>query len=389
MREVAILGIGQTQFGELWDRSFREIGIEAGFKALESSKLSSKDLSALYIGNMASGAFIDQEHVGPLVLDYSGLAGHHFPSVRVEAGEASGAMALAQAYLAVASGEHDFVVVGGAEKMTDVPDDRGAAIASSTMDQEWERVFGASMASLWALAARRHMIDHGTKREDFARISVLDHENGSKNPLAHFRNKISLDAVLAANPVASPLGMLDCAPFSDGAAALVLGPLESARKYTDTPIRIAASQIATDFVALMHRKDVTTVESTVVAARRAYQRAKIEPSKIHLAEIHDAYSIGGLMALEDLGFYRKGTAGKALSDGEIGNGARLTINSSGGLKAQGQPFGAVGIAQVVEIVRQLRGEAGPRQVSGQEVGLTHNLGGTGATSIVHVLTRVN
>lgn len=389
MREVAILGVGQTQFGELWDRSFREIGIEAGFKALESSKLSSKDLSALYIGNMASGAFIDQEHVGPLVLDYSGLAGHHIPSVRVEAGEASGAMALAQAYLAVASGAYDFVVVGGAEKMTDVPDERGAAIASSTMDQEWERVFGASMASLWGLIARRHMIDHGTKREEFARLSVLDHENGSKNPLAHFRNKITLEQVLGANPVAEPLGMLDCAPSSDGAAALVLGPLETARKYTDTPIRISASQIATDFVALMHRRSITTIDSTVIAAQRAFQQAKTDPSHLRLAEIHDSYSIGGLMALEDLGFYPKGGAGKALTDGEVGTGGKLTINTSGGLKAQGQPFGAVGIAQVAEIVRQLRGEAGPRQVSGPEMGLAHNVGGSGATSIVHILSRVN
>jgi acetyl-CoA C-acetyltransferase len=381
--------VGQTQFGELWDRSFREIGIEAGFQALESSKLSSRDLSALYIGNMASGAFIDQEHVAPLVLDYSGLSGHHFPSVRVEAGEASGAVALAQAYLAVASGEYDFVVVGGAEKMTDVPEDRGSAISSSTMDQEWERVFGASMPALWALAARRHMIDHGTKREHFARLSVLDHENGSKNPLAHYRNKITLEQVLGANAVAEPLGMLDCAPSSDGAAAVVLGPLDRARKFTDTPIRIAASQIATDTMALMHRRDITTLDSTVLAAKRAFQRAKLQPSQIPLAEIHDSYSIAGLMALEDLGFYQKGEAGKALANGEVGIGTRLAINTSGGLKAQGQPFGAVGIAQVVEIVRQLRGEAGARQVSGATVGLAHNVGGTGATSVVHILERVN
>ncbi len=389
MREVAILGVGQTKFGELWDRSFREIGIEAGFVALQSSKLSSRDLSALYIGNMASGTYIDQEHVAPLVLDYSGLAGHHLPSVRVEAGGASGAVALHQGYLAVASGLYDFVVVGGAEKMTDVPEERGSAIASSAVDQEWETVFGATMPGLWALIAQRHMHEHGTKREDFAQMAVLDHEHAGKNPFAHYRNKISLDAVLSSTPVASPLGMLDCAPSSDGAAAVVLGPLERARKFTDTPIKISASQIATDTMAVMHRRDVTTLDATVLAAKRAFQRSGLEPSKIQLAEVHDSYSIGGLIALEDLGFFPKGKAGGALADGGLGLGGKLVLNPSGGLKAQGQPFGAVGIAQVAEIVRQLRGEAGDRQVSGATAGLAHNVGGTGATAVVTILERVN
>jgi acetyl-CoA C-acetyltransferase len=389
MRDVAILGVGQTKFGELWDRSFREIGIEAGFQALEASKLSSRDLSALYIGNMASGTFIDQEHVAPLVLDYAGLAGHHLPSIRVEAGGASGAVALSQAYLAVASGLYEFVVVGGAEKMTDVPEVRGVAIASSAADQEWETVFGATMPSLWALIARRHMYEHGTKREDFARMAVLDHEHASKNPLAHYRNKITLDAVLSSSPVAEPLGMLDCAPSSDGAAALVLGPLDRAKKFTDTPIKISASQIATDTLALMHRRDMTTLDATVLAAKRAYQQSKLDPSKIQLAEVHDSFSIGGLMALEDLGFYPKGQAAAALADGDLAVGGKIAINTSGGLKAQGQPFGAVGVAQVVEIVRQLRGEAKDRQVAGASVGLAHDVGGTGATAVVHILERVN
>jgi acetyl-CoA C-acetyltransferase len=389
MREVAILGVGQTKFGELWDRSFREIGIEAGFEALQESSLTSKDLSALYIGNMAAGTYIDQEHIAPLVLDYSGLSGHHLPAVRVEAGGASGALALAQAYLAIASGLYEFVVVGGAEKMTDVSEERGIAITSSAVDHEWETVFGATLPALWAIVARRHMHEHGTTREDFARISVMDHENGSKNPLAHYRNKITLDAVLDSPPVAEPLNMLDCAPSSDGAAALVLGPLDRARKFTDTPIKISASQVASDTMALMHRRDITTMDSTVLAAKRAFERARLNRSEIQVAEVHDPYSISGLIALEDLGWYPKGKAGKALAEGEISIGGKLAVNTSGGLKAQGQPFGAVGIAQVVEIVRQLRGEAGDRQVSGAVAGLAHNMGGTGATSVVHILERVN
>ncbi|MDE1820061.1 MAG: thiolase domain-containing protein [Euryarchaeota archaeon] len=388
MREVAILGIGQTKFGELWDRSFREIGIEAGFAALQEAKLSSKDISALYLGNMASGSFIEQEHIAPLILDYAGLAGHHLPAIRVEAGGASGAVALHQAYLAVASGAHDYVVVGGAEKMTDVPEDVQTDIANASADQEWETVFGATLPSLWALIARRHMHDHGTRREDFARFPVLAHEMGSKNPLAHFRNKVSLDQVLEGSPVAQPLGVMDCAPASDGASALVLGPLEKAREHTDTPIRICASQVACDTLALQHRKDITTVEATRLAAQVAFRHAKRTPADVQVAEIHDAYSISALLALEDLGFCPKGGVGKALAEGTVGPpGARLAINSSGGLKAQGQPFGAVGVAQVAEVVRQLRGEAKERQVAGAQVGLTHNLGGTGATSVVHLLER--
>ncbi|HKS59434.1 MAG TPA: hypothetical protein VJS68_01495 [Thermoplasmata archaeon] len=191
MRDVAILGIGQTKFGELWDRSFREIGIEAGFSALVDAKLSSRDLSALYVGNMASGTFIDQEHIAPLLVDYAGLAGHHLSAVRVEAGGASGAIALHQGFLAVASGLVDFVLVGGVEKMTDVPDTEASRITSSTADQEWESVFGATLPGLWAMVAQRHMHDHGTTREMLAQLAVQAHEAASKNPLAHFRNKIT------------------------------------------------------------------------------------------------------------------------------------------------------------------------------------------------------
>ncbi len=389
MREVAILGIGQTKFGELWDRSFREIGIEAGFSALQEAKLSSQNLGALYLGNMASGSFIEQEHIAPLILDYAGLAGHHLPAVRVEAGGASGAVAFHQAYLAVASGAHDIVVVGGAEKMTDVPESVQTDITNASADQEWETVFGATLPSLWALVARRHMHDHGTRREEFAQFPVLAHEMGSKNPLAHFRNKITLSQVLEGSPVAEPLGVMDCAPASDGAAAIVLGPLEQARKYTDTPIRISASQLACDTLALQHRRDVTTLDATVVAAKAAFHAAKRTPKDVQVAEVHDAYSISGLMALEDLGFFAKGAAGKALVNGEVGLGTKLGLNTSGGLKAQGQPFGAVGVAQIAEIVRQLRGEAKDRQVAGAQVGLAHNMGGTGATSVVHLLERVN
>jgi acetyl-CoA C-acetyltransferase len=389
MREVAVLGVGQTRFGELWDRSFREIGIEAGFQALVDAKLSSGDLNGLYLGNMASGSLIEQEHIAPLITDYAGLAGHHLPAVRVEGGGASGALALHQGYLAVASGLYDFVVVGGAEKLTDVPDTEANRIANDTADHEWEVVFGATLPALWAMVARRHMHDFGTTREQLAHVAVHAHEMGAKNPNAHYRNRLSVEQVLTASPVAEPLGMLDCAPLSDGAAAVVLGPLDRARKFTDTPIRIAASQVATDTMALQHRRDLTTLDSTVVAAKRAFAQARRAPAEVRVAEIHDAFSISALLALEDLGLVPRGEAGPRYADGAFGPAGRLTVNPTGGLKAQGRPFGAVGIAQVVEIVRQLRGEAGDRQAAGATLGLTHDVGGTGATSAVHLLERVN
>jgi acetyl-CoA C-acetyltransferase len=389
MREVAVLGVGQTKFGELWDRSFREIGIEAGLQALVDAKLGSADLGGLFLGNMASGSLLDQEQIAPLILDYAGLAGRHLPAVRVEGGGASGSLALHQGFLAVASGHYDFVVVGGAEKMTDVLDTTANDIISSTADHEWEVVFGATLPALWGLIARRHMHEFGTTREQLARVAVQMHENGSKNPRAHYRNKLTLEQVIGAGEVAEPLGMLDCAPLSDGAAAVVLGPLDVARKYTDTPIRIAASEVACDTMAVQHRASVTTLESTVVAARRAFQRARRAPADVRVAEIHDAYTISALLALEDLGFVEKGRAGPEFEAGRFAPGGSLVINPSGGLKAQGRPFGAVGVAQVVELVRQLRGEAKERQVSGATLALAHDVGGTGATSAVHLLERAN
>ena len=388
MREVAVVGIGQTRFGELWDRSFREIGIEAGLQALVDAKLSSADLGALFLGNMASGSLINQEHIAPLILDYAGLAGRHLPAMRVEGGGASGALALHQGYLAVASGLYDYVVVGGAEKLTDVPDATATQITASTADHEWEVVFGATLPALWGLVARRHMHLYGTTREQLAHVSVHAHEMGSKNPNAHFRNRLTIEQVLAAPPIAEPLGVLDCAPFSDGAAAVVLGPLEEARRHTDTPVRIAASQVACDTMALHHRREVTRVEATVEAARLAFGRAHRTPADVHVAEVHDAYSICPLVGLEDLGFVERGRSGPEFASGRFGLGGNPTVNPSGGTKAQGRPFGAVGVAQVVELVRQLRGEAKDRQVAGATLGLAHDLGGTGATSVVHLLERV-
>ncbi|MGC8581532.1 MAG: thiolase domain-containing protein [Thermoplasmata archaeon] len=389
MREVAIVGIGTTKFGELWDRSFREIGIEAGLKAMNDAKITSSDLDALYAGTMSTGSLINQENVASLLLDYSGLASDHLPAIRIEAGEASGALAFHQAYIAVASGYYNIVVVGGAEKLTDVSEDMAREITSATSDQEWESFLGSTQASQYALIAKRHMHQYNTPREAMAQMSVISHANASLNPTSHMQNKITIEDVLKAPPVATPLGMLDCAPMSDGAAAVILCPLDIAKKFTDTPVKVSASVVSTDTVALFNRRDITSFDSTILAAKKAYDISNKSPDKIDVAEINDNYSIAGLLSIEDLMFSEKGKASKNLLDGKFALGDRPSINTSGGLKGHGQPYGAVGVSQIVEAVSQLRGEAGKRQVSGATVGLTQTVGGIGSVSVVNIFERVN
>ncbi len=389
MRDVAVIGIGETPFGELWDRSFRDLGIEAGLRALEDAGVAAEDIDALYVGNMSAGKFIDQEHISAVVADYAGLADQHPPTFRLEGGGACGGLALASGFTAVASGLYDIVVVGGAEKMTDVGDEEAKRILSATADQEWESVFGASYASLYAMIARRHMHDYGTTREQMAAVAVKNHRNGAMNPNAQYRRELPLKAVLGAPWVAEPLGMLDCAPLSDGAAALVLCPRDKARKFTDTPVEIAGVGIASDTIALHDRRSLTTLDASVVAGKRALHMAGVTPPDVQLAEVHDNYTISEILAIEDLRFVEKGKGGPATEEGETALNARISVNPSGGLKARGQPVGATGIAQAAEVIRHLRGEAGDRQVRGAEVGITHVMGGTGATAVVHVLRRVN
>ncbi len=389
MRDVAVIGIGETQFGELWDKSFRELGIEAGLKAIEDSGIAAEDLDAIYVGNMSAGKFIDQEHVSALVADYSGLADQHLPAVRVEGGGACGAIAILQAAMAIASGMHDIVIVGGAEKMTDVGDVQAGAILGATADQEWESVFGATFAGLFAMMARRHMYEFNTTREQMAQVAVKNHKNGALNPHAQFQREITLDTVLKAPWVAEPLTVFDSAPLSDGAAAVVLCAMDRARKFSDTPVRILGSGQASDFLALHDRRDLTTMDATIVAGKRAFHSAGVTPDKVQVAEVHDNFTITEIIAIEDLRFVKKGLGGMATEDGETALNGKISVNTSGGLKARGQPVGATGVAQAVEIVRQLRGEAGKRQVSNAEIGLTHTLGGTGATAVVHLFERVN
>lgn len=388
MREVAIIGVGTTRFGELWNKSFRDIGIEAGVKAIADANLSGSEIDGVFIGNLSSGRFINQQHIDALIADYSGLATNSVPAVRVEAGGASGGVAFRQGVMAVASGMHDTVIVAGAEKMTDLDDASVNKICDETADAEWEASMGLTFASLHAMIAQRMIHEGIATREEIASFSVLSHAHGALNPNAQFRKAVPIETVLRSGPVASPLGMFDCAPISDGAAALILCPLEDARKYTDSFVKVSAVTQASDTLALFQRDDITTYRATSVASGSAYRIAGITADDIDVAEVHDNYSVSGIMALQDLGLFERGQAGKAVLEGQANIGGKVAVNTSGGLKARGHPIGATGVAQIVEVAEQLRGSADKRQVTGARYGLAQSVGGTGSAVTVSIMEAI-
>ena len=270
--------------------------------------------------------------------------------------------------------------------MTDVEAGESEDALVSAIDREWEGMVGANLASLYAIMARAHMERYGTTREQLAAVAVKNHKNAKNNPKAQYRGEITIESVINSPLVSDPLRMMDCSSICDGAAAIVLADAEIARKYTDTPIYISASTQASDTITLADRRDITTMDACVHAAKKAFKIAKIDPKDVDVAEVHDSYTIGEIIAIEDLGFFKKGEGGKATEEGMTSIGGKIPINPSGGLKACGHPLGATGIRQIVEIVQQLRGEAGKRQVEGAEIGLTQNIGGTGATAVIHILS---
>ena len=389
MRDVAIVGVGATKFGELWDKSFRSLGIEAGMKAMEDANLSGSEIDGVFIGNMSAGRFINQQHIDALIADYSGMASNHIPATRVEAGGASGGVAFREAVMAVASGLHHTVMVGGAEKMTDLDDASINSVMDATADAEWEAGMGLTLTSLHAMIARRMIHEGIATREEIASVAVNSHFHGALNPGAQFRKAVPIETVLRSGPVAEPLGLFDCAPITDGAAAIILCPLEDAKKYTDNYVKVSSVAQASDTLALFQRPDITTFGATTAAANKAYESAGITAGDIDVAEVHDDFSVSGVLALQDLGFYKKGEAGKAFLNGETHfDAGKIAVNTSGGLKARGYPIGAAGVAQIVEIAEQLRGTADKRQVKDARYGLAQSVGGTGSAVTVSIMEAI-
>ncbi len=382
MREVAVIGTGITRFGELWEASLRDLCVEAALGALTSA--GADTLDSIYVGNMSAGLFVGQEHLAPLMADYLGLGG--VPATRVESACASGGMALRSAFLEVASGMSDLVLAAGVEKMNDGADVTGVLATAS--DQELEVYYGVTFPGLYAMVARAHMEKYGTTEEDLSWVSVKAHRNGARNPNAQFRRLISLEDVMTSTMVAEPLRMLHCSPVTDGAAAVLLCPLERAKEFTDRPVKILGSGAATSTLSLTHRKDPADLDVVELSGRRAYEMAGVTPDDIQVAEVHDCFAIAEICCYEALGFVEPGKGKDAARDGVTDLGGKIPVNISGGLKAKGHPVGATGIAQAVTLVEQLRGEAGESQVEGARIGLAQNMGGSGASSVVHIFQGV-
>ncbi len=382
MREVAIIGVGMTRFGELWNDSLRGMFAEAASGAMANAGVD--HLDSLYVGNMAAGQFVGQEHIGPLMASEIGMAG--IPATRVESACASGGAALRMAFLEVASGMSDLVMAAGVEKMNDSAD--VTEILATAADQELEAYHGATFPALYALIARSHMETYGTTIEDLSWVSVKNHRHGALNPRAQFRREVTLEEVMNSSKVAEPLRLLHCSPVSDGAAAVLLCPLDQAAKYTAKPVKILGTGLATASLNLADRKSPAILDAVKDSAVRAYEMAGVGPADIQLAEVHDCFAIAEICCIEALGLVEQGQGGAAAREGLTALGGKVPVNTSGGLKSKGHPVGATGIAQIIEIVEQLRGESGERQVKGAKIGLAQNMGGSGASSVVHILGRV-
>lgn len=383
MRDVAVIGVGMTKWGELWEKSLRDIFVETALIALDDAGVDQID--SMYVGSMSSGLFVGQEHIASLLADYLGQT--PVPSTRVETACASGGLAFRLAFMEVASGMSDVVLASGVEKMTDVSGYQATYALGTAADQEYEGYHGITFPGLYALMARAHMEKYGTTREQLAMVAVKNHHNGSKNPLAQFPFEITVDSVLNSVMVADPLRILDCSPITDGAAAAILCPVEIARKMNKPIIKVIGTGHATDTIALSSRKDITWIEATHQAAKQAYDMAKKKPEDIDLIEVHDCFTIAEICVIEALGIVEKGEGGKAVEDGLTSLSGKIPVNASGGLKAKGHPVGATGVAQVVELVKQLRGEAGERQVKDARIAMAQNMGGSGGSSVVHIFER--
>lgn len=382
MREVAVLGIGQTPVEEQWDKSLRVLAGEAVLSALQDAGLASAQ--ALYVGNMMSGSANHQQHLGAYIADWVGL--RYAESFKTEAACSSGAVAFRTALMAVASGEVDTAVAVGVEKMTDSPSGEITARLATAADADWEVDQGLSFVAINAMAMRRYMFEYGWKKEDFAAFSINAHSNGVHNPNARFREPLSAASYAKAPMVADPINIFDASPMGDGAAAAVLVPLDALSGYSAHPVvKVVGSAGATDTISLHGRRDPLWLRAAELSARQAYAQAGLKPEDIDFFELHDAFTIMAALSLEAAGFAPRGQGPRLANEGEICPTGRIPIATRGGLKARGHPVGATGMYQLVEVVQQLRGEAGETQVPGAKIGMAQNIGGSGSNIIAHIL----
>jgi acetyl-CoA C-acetyltransferase len=381
MRDVAIIGVGQTPVDEHWTTGIRHLMLGAAMNALKDANI--EEVDAVYVGNMLSGEIAGQSHLGALAVDFMGMSG--VEAYKVEAACASGASALRVGYMGVASGLIDLALILGVEKMTDTSGRRTTAALAAAADAEYEVSQGISFVALNALLMRRYMHEFGWAHEDFANFAINAHANGVHNPNAMFQRAISAASYARAPMIATPVSLFDASPVCDGAAAVVLAPATYARTLSPAPVKILASAVGTAPLAVHDRPDPMVLEAGALSSRKAYEQAGIEPWDVDFFELHDAFTIMAALSLEASGFADRGQGIRLALEGEITKDGKLPICTMGGLKARGHPVGATGLYQIVESVLQLRGLAGENQIPDAELGMAQNIGGSGATIITHIL----
>ncbi len=383
MRRVAVIGVGVTKFGK-HERTSGELFAQAAVDALADAELKPSAVQALYYGNVVGGETEHQLHTGPQAASILGIP--TVPTTRFETACASSHAAFRHAVMEIASGVSDVVLVGGGERVLNVPTAESTEYFAYASDASWEQPLGLTFPGVFALVARAHMTKYGTTEEQMAAVAVKNHKHGTMNPKAQFQKEISLETVMKSPYIADPLKLYDCCPFTDGGAAVVLASEEVART-RKRAIWVLGTAAASDSMLLGDKKDLSRVMATERAAKAAYQQAGKSPSDVDVVELHDCFTIAEIVATEGLGLFEPGTGGIAAERGWTSLGGKVPVNPSGGLKSKGHPIGATGAAQIAEIVTQLRGEAGPRQADHARVGVTHTLGGNTATVLVSVFGR--
>lgn len=382
--KVCVLGAGSTKYGKL-DENIIEIALNASKDAIESAGITPKDIQAGYISNVF-GVADKQVHMAPVIMSNLGIP--NVPGLTIESACGSGSVMFREAYANISAGFYDCVLALGVEKITHTGTTQSTTLFSYCSDFFYEGGNGASFPGLFASIARVYMTTHKANEEDLAYVAVKNHENGILNPKAHVRKKITVDDVMKSPVVASPLKLYDCCPFSDGASAVILCNEEFAKKSGKPYVEVIGSGRGASPAAVQAREDITTIPSTISAAKQAYKMAGITPKDIDFAEVHDCFTIAEIIDIEDLGFFPKGTAAHAVTAGATRRNGEIPINPSGGLKSKGHPIGATGVGQVVEVFEQFTGKAGERTVKNAETALTHNFGATGASAAVHIFRKV-
>ncbi|KYK25484.1 acetyl-CoA acetyltransferase [Thermoplasmatales archaeon SM1-50] len=381
--KVGVVGIGHGKFGRRSDATVQELACEPFRDALmDAGGISRNDIDFLSVGS--SPEYHKQRSLPGVIAEYLGM--NPQSTWLTEAACASGSAAIRTAYMAIKSGMHEIVAVIGVQKMTELTTPEILALMGRVGDVQWESIFGTTFPGYYAMYATRHMYEFGTTKEQMAMVAVKNHHYGALNPQAMFQKEVTIERCLSSEKVAYPLNVFDCCANADGAACIIMANEKKAKKLNDTPIWIDGVGSASAQMSVLRRPHFIGIPSTVEASKQAYKQAGIKPEDVQVAEVHDCFTIAELMAYEDLGFCKKGEGGKFIENKQSYIGGKTPVNVDGGLKAKGHPVGATGVSMTAEIVKQLRGQAGKRQVNA-EIGLTHNVGGIGQYCFVHIYRR--